>query len=140
MVAKPNSRVLSGPKPKPALTGWKNTARMAPDGPRWLQMAPDAPRWLEMAPDGPKWPQMGPDATRWPQMAPDGPRWLQMAPNGADGPRCPQMAPDGLRWPQIKTAWWGGAPERGRARQPLQGIIEIVMLLPGKQGMSTLLE
>ena len=27
MVAKPNRHVLSGPKPKPALTGWKNTAR-----------------------------------------------------------------------------------------------------------------
>ena len=40
----------------------------------------------------------------------------------------------------VQDCMVGGAPERGRARQPLQGIIEIVMLLPGKQGMSTLLE
>ena len=33
----------------------------------------------------------------------------------------------------FKTAWRGDAPERGRARQPLQGTIEIVMLLPEQQ-------
>ena len=33
----------------------------------------------------------------------------------------------------FKNAWRGDAPERGRARQPLQGTIEIVMLLPEQQ-------